>query len=90
MTKHAVQRFSQRGMTPSDVELILEIGSEVEDGYLVRAKDRQVAERFLQDLLARIRRAEGKRIVVAEGNVVTGYRANRRETRRLLRKAGRA
>lgn len=87
MTQHAIQRFAQRGMAPSDVELILEIGSEVDDGYLVCTKDRQAAERVLKDLLARIRRVEGKRLVVADGQVVTGYRANRSETRRLLRKA---
>jgi transposase-like protein len=86
MTKHAMERFAQRGLALSDVELILEIGSEVKDGYLVSAKDRQAAERLLKDLLNRIRRVEGRRIVVADGSIVTGYRADRREACRLLRR----
>lgn len=87
MTRHAAQRFAQRGILTSEADLILAIGSEVDDGYLVRAKDRQAAERILKAMLARIRRVEGKRLVVADGRIVTGYRASRRGTRRLLRNA---
>ena len=87
VTKHALQRFDQRGLALSDVDLILEIGSEVKDGYLVRARDRQAAERLVKDLLDRIRRVEGRRLVVTDGSIVTGYRAHGREARRLLRRA---
>src|SRR5205823_4902519 len=34
-TQHAVQRLAQRGFHASDVDLIMAIGSEVRDGFLV-------------------------------------------------------
>lgn len=86
LTRHAIERLAQRGMSASDVELIELIGSEVPDGYLVSAKDRQAVEHELRKLIQRIRRLEGKRVVVAEERIVTtAFHASRREERRLLR-----
>ena len=87
LTQHAIQRLSQRSIAASDVELIMEIGSAVPDGYLVRAKDCQALEATLKGLLKRVRRLEGKRVVVADGCLVTAYHADRSEERRLLRQA---
>lgn len=79
--------MAQRGLAVSDVELIMEIGSEVEDGYFLRAKDCQAVERALKCLLQRIRRLEGKRLVVRNGSLVTAYHSNHRKAQRLLRRA---
>ena len=85
MTDHALVRLAQRGLGCSDVELILGIGSEVEDGVLVRSKDCEEIERAMALLLSRVRRLKGKRLVTADGSLVTAYHAGRREERRLLR-----
>jgi hypothetical protein len=87
MTKHAKRRMAQRGIQLKDVELIELIGTPVDDGYLVRTKDCQSAEREIKRLLARIRRLEGKRLVAANGRLVTTFHTSRREERRLLRRS---
>ena len=51
LTDHAVLRLAQRGIVPSDLDLIMAIGSEVEDGFLVLKKDIQVVEHALRAIL---------------------------------------
>jgi hypothetical protein len=87
VTGHAAMRMAQRSIQLKDAELIALVGTQVEDGYLVRAKDYQEIETDLKKLLARLRRIVGKRLVVADGHVVTAYHASRRYQRRLLRNA---
>ena len=86
-TRHATRRMAQRSIRMNDIELIRLIGTEVDDGYLVLAKDCQEAERELKRLIERVRRIRGKRLVVANGHIVTAYRASRSNQRRLLRSA---
>jgi len=86
-SQHAVERLAQRGLAASDIDLIMEIGSEVPDGYIVRTKDRQALEQTLKRLLERVRRLERKRLVVQNGCLVTAYRSSSRNERRLLRGA---
>jgi hypothetical protein len=87
LTGHAAMRMAQRGIKFRDSELIALIGTEVEDGYLVRIKDYQEVEKFLRRLLDRFRRIVGKRLIVADGRIVTAYHASRTYQRRLLRNA---
>jgi hypothetical protein len=87
MTKHAKRRMAQRGIKLKDAELIEIIGTPVDDGYLVRTKDCQSAEREIKQLLDRIRRLEGKRLVTVDGKLVTAFHIRRREERRLLRRS---
>lgn len=87
VTGHAAVRMAQRNININDAELITLIGTEVEDGYFVRTKDGLELERFLSELLDRIKRIRGKRLVVANGTIVTAYRPSKRYQRRLLRSA---
>jgi len=87
VTQHAIQRMTQRGLKPDDLDLIMLIGTEVEGGYLVRSRDRQAAESELKRLLKQVRRLDGTRLVVESGTVVTAYRAGRKTERRLVRSA---
>ena len=50
LTTHAAVRMAQRGMTPKDSELIMLIGTEVDDGYFVRQKDYEEVEHSLKKL----------------------------------------
>jgi hypothetical protein len=85
LTGHALERMAQRGIRMSDLDLILKIGCEVDDGYLVRDKDCRELEATLKQFLNRIRRLRGKRVVVADGCVVTTFHARKNEQKRLLR-----
>jgi hypothetical protein len=85
ITTHAAVRMAQRGMNLKDSELIILIGTEVDDGYLVRSKDYQEMERLLKKLLQRLRRVVGKRLVIAEDRIVTAYHASKACQRQMLR-----
>lgn len=87
LTGHAAIRMAQRSIKFKDAELIVLIGTQVEDGYLVRAKDYQEVESHLKTLLERSRRIVGKRLIVADGRIVTAYHPSRTYQRRLLRNA---
>jgi hypothetical protein len=85
LTGHAAMRMAQRSIKFKDAELIALIGTEVEDGYLVRFKDYQEVEAQLMRLLGRLRHIVGKRLIVADGRIVTAYHASRTYQRWLLR-----
>jgi hypothetical protein len=87
VTTHAAVRMAQRGLNLKDSELIVLIGTEVDDGYLVRTKDYQEVERTLKKVLQRLRRVVGKRLVVAEDRIVTAYHASKACQRQALRNA---
>jgi hypothetical protein len=87
VTRHGGVRLAQRGIGLQDAELIVQIGTEVDGGYLVLVKDYQEVERQVKEFLARCRRVVGKRLVVAEGQIVTAYHPAKRYQRRLLRNA---
>jgi hypothetical protein len=85
LTLHAVARMGQRAIRKDDLDLIMLIGTEVEDGYIVLNRDCQAAEQELKCLLDRVRRLGGKRLVVASGRIVTAYHAGRATGQRLVR-----
>lgn len=87
ITNHAAVRMAQRSISMKDSELITLIGTEVDEGYLVRTRDYQEAERLLKQLLQRFRRLIGKRLIVTEGRIVTAYYASNACQRRILRDA---
>jgi hypothetical protein len=87
LTTHAAVRMAQRGIMPKDSELILLIGTEVNDGYLVREKDYQELEHALKRWLQGFRRVVGKRLIVSSGRIVTAYHASKQYERRLLHDA---
>jgi len=70
------------------VSLIQLIGTEVESGVIVLNRDCLAAEHELKRLQERIRRLVGKRLVVADGRVITAYRASKATERRLVRQSG--
>jgi hypothetical protein len=87
ITRHAITRMAQRSIRLRDVDLIEIVGTKVENGYLVREKDYQAAERAIKKVLERLSRLRGKRLVVSDGRVVTAFHASTRQQRRLLRTA---
>jgi hypothetical protein len=90
VSKHARTRISQRGIEERDLDLIMLIGTEVDDGYWVRDRDVRAFERKLKELLNRALRLKGKRIVVADGTLVTAFHTQGPEEKRLLRSGRRS
>ena len=86
-SKHGSARAAQRNFKDADVELVLTLGSEVADGYLMRECDCLAAERELKSAIQRIRRLRGKRLVVKDGVIVTVFHATAKETARVLRRS---
>lgn len=85
ISQHAETRMAQRGLSQRDIDLLLQIGTEVEGGLLVRRKDVDEYENALREMIERARRLVGKRLVLAEDVVVTAYHSSLRDTKRLLR-----
>lgn len=86
ITAHARTRLSQRAMRTVDIDVILQIGTEVEGGLLVRKKDFESFAASLQARIEQARRLVGKRVVIADGHLVTAYHSSRSDERRLLKK----
>ncbi len=82
---HAQQRIQQRGMTESDIDLILAHGTETRDGYFLRDKDVKQAEAVLRKQIEHIHRLAGKFIVVEGETVVTAYHPGMKKQKRILR-----
>ena len=83
LSLHAVRRAGQRGKRRSDLDLVREFGTPVEDGYYLHRKD---VERSLGDvkrLLKRLEHLVGTYLVVRGDTIVTVYRPTKRQRRRL-------
>jgi hypothetical protein len=87
-TRHAMTRLAQRGFSPGDIEMIIEIGTEVGNGcYLMRERDWQEIERRLKRFIDRGRRLVGKYVVTSGDRLITAYHPHSVKERRLLRRA---
>jgi hypothetical protein len=87
LTRHALIRMGQRAVKHDDLDLVMQMGTEVEGGFLVREKDYQAYEREQKLKLERARRLVGVRVVIAGNRVVTACHARPAKERRLLRGA---
>tara|TARA_B100002051_G_scaffold218962_1_gene212271 strand:- start:223 stop:501 length:279 start_codon:yes stop_codon:yes gene_type:complete len=86
LSLHVQQRVQQRGMTRSDLDLILIHGTETRDGYLLRNQDAKRAEAELRRQIGHIHRLAGKFIVVKGETLVTAYHPTKRKEKNILRK----
>ena len=84
VTRHAEARAQQRGVTLGDIGLAMEIGTEVDDGFMVLKRDYRQYERVLKRNRARARHLVGKRFVLNGERLLTTYHVNNRTCRRLL------
>ena len=77
-------RMQQRGVTPRDVDLVMEFGEECDDGFVMTKKARTAAIRELRLKLQRIERLDRVILITHEHVVVTTYRADRHRIKKLL------
>lgn len=85
ITKHANLRFAQRAISVSDAEMIIDFGTEVDDGYIFLNQNCDALESELKAAIQRVRKLRGKRVVVGNGQIITAYRATASTIRKLLR-----
>ena len=85
-TKHGRRRMQQRGYRDADIEVVMQHGTHVDDGYMLTNQD---VHRTVERLKRRIRKLEGLKgtyVVLGESNeLITAYRPDSYRTTRLLR-----
>jgi len=87
ITRHAQARMAQRGINESDIDLMMLLATEVDDGLVIRKRDCESAVRELKRLSLRIERLAGKRLVYVDGRLITAYCASPTKSKRLLRRS---
>lgn len=86
---HAEVRSNQRGIRPSDIELIIQYGTEVEAGvFFMSRQATERASRRKEQKSQVFDRITSKLVVVENDTVVTCYHPGQRKVKRVLRKGG--
>ena len=86
-TAHASVRMAQRGISPKEAELIVLIGTQLDDGYYVTNANYQEVEHAMKRLMHQLKRVVGKRLIASSGQIVTAYHPDQRHQRLLMRTA---
>ncbi|MBT5378971.1 MAG: hypothetical protein HOL08_07950 [Opitutae bacterium] len=73
LTKHAEIRLQQRGMKPSDIDLIMEHGASMRDGFFLRRQDVQNATSSLKKTIQRLEKLAGHAVIAKGESVLTAY-----------------
>jgi hypothetical protein len=84
LSSHASTRMRQRGVLQSDILVIVEAGTPVDEDS-VFLLDRDVDREIRKREIAALQRLRGCRVVIAGETVVTVYRPSRKTEKRLLR-----
>ena len=84
---HARMRMQQRGLRERDIELIVDLGTRVsEDAYILRRQDVEREIELRRREIQALSRLRGRKVVVAEDTVVTGYHPRPAARKRDLRR----
>ena len=86
ITPHALRRLRQRGLYPEDLDLIVEHGTETNDGYFLRRIDVEAVEISQRRIIERLYKLEGKFIVVEGADVISAYHPTRKKKQKILRR----
>lgn len=87
LSVHGEARMQQRGLREDDLVLILQCGSALgEDVFFLTRKDadREICRRKRE--IQALERLRDRKVVIADGIVVTCYRSRRSDQKRMLRK----
>jgi len=83
MTRHAEKRVRQRGFKTRDISLIMKHGELVDDGYVLTMKSVEKRRSELKKELQRLDKLTNVVVIASEETVITVYRADNRNMRRL-------
>lgn len=84
LSRHAEELMQQRGMRPSDLELVCEFGTKTAEGYFLCRKDKARAIAQLKCLISRLEHLENRLVVLQGNRVVTVYKASKKKQNRIL------
>ena len=85
ITDHGRSRMRQRGLPAQDLNLLLQVGIDVPDGILVTRKGCDEVICRLKQVIGRLERLQGKRVVVCGDALVTTYHCTDAQRRFLVR-----
>jgi len=78
--------MQQRGYRNADIELVMQHGTDVDDGYMLTNQDVHRAVERLKRRIRKLERLKGTYVVLGESNeLITTYRPDSYRTTRLLR-----
>jgi hypothetical protein len=87
LSRHAEDRARQRGYRESDIELIVDFGTPVHDGYMVTPRDVEAFEAWAKQTAVRMRKLSGSFVSVDQSTITSVYRPAKPKRRRLLDEA---
>lgn len=82
---HAQQRSQQRGLSASDLNMVLMHGTQTKDGYFLRKSDVKSLEMALRKKIDQLHRLSGKYVVVDGDTVITTYHPTKKKQKKILR-----
>jgi hypothetical protein len=85
LSNHASSRIRQRGYVESDIDLLVELGTDTRDGVILSRKDASNAISALKRKIAHIERLSGTYAVIDGDTVVTVYRSSKNRWREQTR-----
>ena len=87
ITKHAEKRMQQRGISVSDIDIILEHGKAIDgNGIFLTSKRSEQIIRSLKKKIAAVERLRNTKVVVKDDRVVSCYPCRNSEIRRMKKR----
>lgn len=86
LTAHATTRLKQRGLSTRQIELVLEHGIPVEDGYVITNSVVSRRMAVLKQEIKDMERLKNVTVIDLNGEIVTAYRVSDRRIRRMTSK----
>ena len=80
---HADIRIRQRGFSTNDIGLVIQYGEIVDEGYILTSKAIEQRKVALKRELQRLERLRNVTVIESDGTIVTVYRTDKRNVRRL-------
>jgi hypothetical protein len=91
MTRHADKRIQQRGISKSDIDIVLRYGEEIEgQGLLMTNKVADDIIGSLKSQIVKIERLRNTKLVVDGAAIITCYPCGNREKRRMKKRMRRS
>jgi len=87
LSHHAEVRARRRGFRHRDLDLVVEFGTPVREGFVLTGRDVQAFEAAVKQTLRSLRHLQGTFVVVAEDKVASVYRPDGPKLRRLIEEA---
>jgi hypothetical protein len=86
LTQHAKTRMPQRNLKKSDLDIVLTLGTEINDGVILTNNDASQAIRELKDEIKRVERLTNLFVVIENEALITAYRPRPSKMKKIMRR----